>query len=71
MNRIGNMAGIAEFDDNAVLKAARLPTLNTEQDAALLQYWYQEASPEQSQFYLDRAEAKKDRDYKTAWTAER
>lgn len=30
MNRVGNMAGIAEFDDNKVLKAARLPELNTE-----------------------------------------
>ena len=36
MNRIGKMAGIVEFDDNAALKAARLPTLNTEQDSFLL-----------------------------------
>ena len=54
MNTIGFMSGLQEFDDISAASAAGV-SLNQDADWALQQYWYQEASPDQKQFYMDRA----------------
>ena len=66
MNVIGQMAGLSQVDDNAILRDAGLGSLNEAQDEAMLNYWYQEASPTQRQWYLDQQIAY-DNDNSTGW----
>lgn len=50
---IGNMSGLQEFDDNAAMRTFKGNsfTLTPEQDVALMELWYSEASPNQKEHY--------------------
>ena len=53
MNTIGYMSGLQEFNDQGAAASVGI-SLSQDADWALQQYWYQEASPEQEAFYLQR-----------------
>ncbi len=57
LNSIGKQSAAAEFDDNAALSDAGLSGLVPGQEIAFQRYWFQEASPDQEQWYLLRKEA--------------
>ena len=69
MNTIGYMSGLQEFNDIAAANEVGI-SLSQEADWALQHYWYQEASPEQEAFYLQR---KKDNEAggETKWKQDR
>ena len=55
LDTIGNMSGLQEFDDNAAMRTFKGNSfsLSTAQDTALMELWYQEASPNQKEHYAN------------------
>lgn len=56
LNSIGKQSTLVEFDDNSALSAGGLGALVPGQEIAFQRYWFQEASPDQEQWYLIRKE---------------
>ncbi len=56
LTSIGKQSNLVEFDDNTALTTAGLSALVPGQEIAFQRYWFQEASPDQEQWYLLRKE---------------
>lgn len=63
--------GLGSFDDNKALTEAGVATLTEDQMLDAQKYWFQEAAPEEYDFFIIRRDAHKDQAVKDQWTLDR